>query len=101
MVIYSDDNADAARTIWLSLQDDGLYMTEQDIGPQVEHWLGRRTAERFLSRINAEDVKRILKVATDSEMMDTLAQMFGRNSGFSDFVNYLKEHDIDFEAGSY
>ena len=101
MVIYRDDNAEAARTIWLSLQDDRVNMTEQDVGPLVERLRGRNASERFLSRINVEEVKRILGVTTDSEMMDTLAEMFGRNSGFDDFAYFLKQHELEFEAGFY
>ena len=101
MVIYRDDNPEAARTICLSLSDGSIYMSEQDCGPLVERWTGRQSAERFLSRIDAEHLKRILKISSDSEMIESLARSFGTNHGFDDFVHFLNRYEIPFETGSY
>ncbi len=49
--IYKDCNPSGARTIWIKLIADKLYMEEQDYSPQLEDIFGRDTFERFISKI--------------------------------------------------
>ena len=99
--IYKDDNLKSARSIWLTLSDGVLNMTEQDIGPLVEYAFGNSCHERYLSNISAKAVRKAVKADTNDVLFDKLKVMFGTNSGFNDFAEFLSNNGIDYEYGSY
>ncbi len=99
--IYSDNNPAGARTIWIKLVDDKLYMSEQDVSPQLEQIFGRDTYERFISKISVNDVKQVLGGDTDSQLIEILKHKFGKNSGIDDFRAFLESNEIHYEYGSY
>lgn len=101
ITIYKDDNPKAARSIWLTLRDDILNMSEQDIGPLVEYAFGNSCHERYLTNISAKDVRNVFKVDTNDELFDKLKDMYSTNSGFDDFAGFLRTNNIHFEYGSY
>lgn len=93
--IYRDDNPEAARTIRLYLSDGILSMEEQDVGPLVEKCFGDSDYERFLYDISAKAVNRILGTTSEDELIDRLKNMFGVNSGYDDFTNFLSDNNIN------
>lgn len=99
--IYKDNNPSGARTIWIRLADDELYMEEQDYSPQLEDIFGRDTFERFISKISIDEIKRVLQVYTIEQLIDVLKQMFGKNSGVNDFRAFLDSNEISYQFGSY
>lgn len=99
--IYKDNNPSGARTIWIRLADDELYMEEQDYSPQLEDIFGRDTFERFISKISIDEIKRVLEVYRIEQLIDVLKQMFGKNSGVNDFRTFLDSNDIHYEFGAY
>lgn len=99
--IYKDNNPSGARTIWLRLIDDKLYMEEQDYSPRLEDIFGRDTFERFISKISIDEIKRVLQVDTDKQLIEVLKQMFGKNSGVNDFRAFLDSNEISYQFGSY
>lgn len=99
--IYKDNNPSGARTIWIRLADDELYMEEQDYSPQLEDIFGRDTFERFISKISIDEIKRVLQVYTTEQLIHVLKQMFGKNSGVNDFRAFLDTSSIPYEFGSY
>ena len=101
ITIYKDDNPKAARSIWLTLRDGILNMTEQDIGPSVEYAFGNSCHERYLSNISAKAVRKALKADANDVLLDKLKVMFGTNSGFDDFAEFLRNNKIHCEYGSY
>lgn len=101
IVIYKDNNPSAARTIWIKFADDKLYMEEQDYSPQLEDIFGRDTFERFISRISIDEIKCVLHVNTNEQLIQVLKQMFGKNSGMDDFRSFLDTNSIHYELGSY
>lgn len=101
IIIYKDDNLKSARSIWLTLSDGVLNMTEQDIGPLVEYAFGNSCHERYLSNISAKAVRKAVKADTNDVLFDKLKVMFGTNSGFNDFTEFLRNNDINYEYGSY
>lgn len=76
-------------------------MEEQDYSPQLENIFGRDTFERFISKISIDEVKCILRVDTIEQLIHTLKQMFGKNSGVNDFRAFLDSNDITYQFGSY
>lgn len=100
-IIYADSNPKGARSIWITLYNGILYMSSQDVSPELGSIFGRDTYERFVSRINSEDLKDALKVKTDNELIDILKEMFGKDSGIDDFQAFLKTNGISFDYGSY
>ena len=101
ITIYKDDNPKAARSIWLTLRGGILNMTEQDMGPLVEYAFGNSCHERYLSNISAKAVRKAVKADTNDVLFDKLKVMFGTNSGFDDFTEFLRNNDIRYEYGSY
>ena len=102
IIIYKDDNPKSARSIWLTLSDGILNMTEQDIGPLVEYALGNSCHERYLSNISAKAVRKAVKADANDVLLDKLKVMFGTNSGFDDFAEFLRNNKIQHcEYGSY
>ena len=99
--IYSDNNPNGARSIWITLYNGILYMNSQDVSPKLESIFGRDTFERFVSGINSDDLKDFLKVKTDNELIATIKELFGKDSGIDDFQSFLKENGITFKYGSY
>lgn len=99
--IYKDNNPSGARTIWIKLVDDKLYMDEQDYSPQLEDIFGRDTFERFISKISINEIKRVLQVETNEQLIEILKQMFGKNSGVNDFRAFLDSNEISYQFGSY
>lgn len=99
--IYGDNNPAGARTIWFELVDGKLYMSEQDVSPQLEQIFGRDTYERFISKISVNDVKQVLGVDTDSQLFEILKHKFGKNSGIDEFRAFLESNEIHYEYGSY
>lgn len=99
--IYKDNNPSGARTIWIKLVDDKLYMDEQDYSPQIEDIFGRDTFERFISKIPINEIKRVLQVETNEQLIEILKQMFGKNSGVNDFRAFLDSRGISYQFGSY
>lgn len=101
ITIYKDDNPESARSIWLTLSDGILNMTEQDTGPLVEYAFGNSCHERYLSNISAKAVRKAVKADANDVLFDKLKVMFGTNSGFNDFTDFLRKNGIDYEYGSY
>ena len=101
ITIYKDDNPKAARSIWVTLSGGILNMTEQDIGPLVERTFGNSCYERYLSNISAKAVRKAVKADADDVLLDKLKVMFGTNSGFDDFAEFLRNNKIYCEYGSY
>lgn len=101
ITIYKDDNPKAARSIWLTLSDGILNMTEQDIGPLVEFAFGNSCHERYLSNISAKAVRKAVKADANDVLLDKLKVMFGTNSGFDDFAEFLRNNKIHCKYGSY
>lgn len=101
IVIYKDNNPSGARTIWIKLVDDKLYMEEQDYSPQLEDIFGRDTFERFISKISIDEIKCLLQVDTNGQLVQVLKQMFGKNSGVDDFQAFLESNNISYKLGSY
>ncbi len=99
--IYKDNNPSGARTIWIKLIDDKLYMEEQDVSPKLEDIFGRDTFERFISEISIDEIKRVLQVDTNEQLVDILKQMFGKNSGVNDFCAFLDSNNLTYQFGSY
>jgi len=99
--IYKDNNPAGARTIWLKLSDGKLYMNAQDVSPELEKIFGRDTYERFISVVSVDDVKLVLGVDSDSQLVKTLKIMFGKNSGIDDFRAFLEINKIHYDYGSY
>lgn len=99
--IYKDNNPLGARTIWIKLLEGKLYMSEQDVSPQLEQIFGRDTYERFISKIPVNDVKQVLGVDADSQLIEILKHKFGKNSGIDDFRAFLESNEIHYEYGSY
>lgn len=99
--IYKDNNPSGARTIWIKLVDDKLYMDEQDYSPQLEDIFDRDTFERFISKISINEIKRVLQVETNEQLIEILKQMFGKNSGVNDFRAFLDSNEISYQFGSY
>ncbi|WP_289193197.1 hypothetical protein [Bacteroides acidifaciens] len=99
--IYKDNNPSGARTIWIRLIDDKLYMEEQDYSPQLEDIFGRDTFERFISKISIDEIKRVLQADTDEQLIEALKQMFGKNSEVNDFRAFLDSNEISYQFGSY
>ena len=100
-MIYKDNNPSGARTIWIRLIDDKLYMEEQDYSPQLEDIFGRDTFERFISKISIDEIKRVLLVDTNEQLIGVLKQMFGKNSGVNDFQAFLDSKNLTYQFGSY
>lgn len=100
-VIYKDNNPSGARTIWIKIADDKLYMEEQDYSPQLEDIFGRDTFERAISNISVDDIKRNLKVNSDELLIQVLKQLFGKNSGMNDFQTFLDSSNIRYNFSSY
>lgn len=101
VVIYKDNNPSGARTIWIKFVDDKLYMYEQDYSPQLEDIFGRDTFERFISKISIDEIKCLLQVDTNEQLVQVLKQMFGKNSGVDDFQAFLDSNNISYKLGSY
>lgn len=101
ILIYKDNNPSGARTIWIRLIDDKLYMEEQDYSPQLEDIFGRDTFERFISKISIDEIKRVLQVDTNEQLIEVLKQMFGKNSGVNDFQAFLDSKNLTYQFGSY
>lgn len=101
ITIYKDDNPDAARGIWLTLNGRVLNMTEQDIGPSVEYAFGSSCYERYLSNIPAKALKKAVGAHSDIELMEKLKDMFGTNSGFDNFTEFMRNKGIDYKDGAY
>ncbi len=101
ITIYKDNNPDAARSIWLTLNGGVLNMTEQDIGPLVEYAFGNSCHERYLSNISAKALKKAVGTHSDIELKEKLKDMFGTNSGFDNFTEFLRNKGINYEYGSY
>lgn len=99
--IYKDDHSDAARSIWLTLNNGILSMEQQDIGPLVERFYGDSDYERFLHNISANAVEEVLGTASDKALISKLKEMFGTNSGFDDFAEFLRKNNIEHKYGSY
>ena len=60
--IYSDNNPQGMRSIWITLYNGNLNMNSQDVSPELEGKFGRDTYERFVSGINSENLKDFLNV---------------------------------------
>lgn len=101
ITIYKDDNLKSARSIWLTLSDGVLNMTEQDIGPLVEYTFGSSSHEHYLSNISAKAVRKAVKADANDVLLDKLKVMFGTNSGFNDYTEFLRNNNIHYEYGSY
>lgn len=101
IVIYKDNNPSGARTIWIKLIDDKLYMEEQDYSPQLEDIFGRDTYERFISKVSKDEIKYILQVDTNEQLIQILKQMFGKNSGVNDFCAFVDSNNISYQFDSY
>lgn len=101
LTIYSDNNPNGARDIWITLYNGNLNMNSQDVSPELEGIFGRDTYERFVSGINSEDLKDSLNVKTDNELIAIIKEIFGTNSGIDDFQAFLKANGISFKYGSY
>lgn len=99
--IYRDNNPEAARTIRLSLNNGILSMEEQDIGPLVERCFGVSDYERFLYDIPAKAVSQVLGTTSEEELIDKLKDIFGVNSGYDNFSEFLRNNDIKCKHGSY
>jgi len=99
--IYSDNNPQAARSLRLGLCNGKLNMTEQDYGPLVEKCFGDSDLERFLYDIPADAVKRVLGIGSDAELIEKLKAMFGGNSGFELFKDFLRKNRIYHSCGMY
>ena len=100
-VIYKDDNPMGARMIWITLNNGDLYMTSQDISPELEKFFGRDTYERFLTGIPIVDLRNALNASSDDHLISIIKDKFGVNSGFDDFRDFLSENNIHFNYGSY
>lgn len=85
----------------MTLNGGVLNMTEQDIGPSVEHAFGNSCYERYLSNIPAEALKKAVEAHSDIELMEKLKDMFGTNSGFDNFAEFLRNKGIDYKYGAY
>ncbi len=94
--IYRDNNPAGARTIWIKLVDGKLYMSEQNVSPQLEQIFGRDTYERFISEISVNDIKLVLHADTDSQLFEILQHKFGKNSGIDDFRAFLESNEIHY-----
>lgn len=101
LVIYKDNNESAARTIWLSIKNNFLFMEQQDYSPQLEDFFGKDTIERFISKVPVEYIMRILKVEDTNQLLYELKQLFGKNSGLDEFQSFLDSHHIPYEFGTY
>lgn len=100
-VIYRDDNPSGARTLWLRLEHGKLYMEEQDVSPQLEQIFGRDTFERFIGNVAMNSLKIALNVVTDRQVIETLKNRFGTNSGMADFKSFLDVNRVTYKCGSY
>lgn len=101
IVIYKDNCPSSARTIWIKLIDDKLYMEEQDVSPQLKDIFGRDTFERFISNISIYEIKCVLQVNTNGQLIQVLKEMFGKNSEINDFCAFLDSNNLSYQFGSY
>lgn len=101
IVIYEDNNPNGARTIWIKLVDDKLYMQQQDYSSQLEDIVGRDTFERFISISSIDEIKCVLQIDTNEQLVQVLKQMFGKYSGVNDFLAFLDSNNISYQLGSY
>lgn len=100
-IIYKDKNQLGARTIWVSLANEKLYITGQDSGPGLEKFFGKDCYERFITDVPVKDVKRCLNVETDSQLIKAIKCIFGKNSGIDDFRAFCEINMIHYKYGSY
>lgn len=100
--IYQDlQNPQSARFLRVTLYNNTLIMVEHDSGPLVEHCFGTEDYERFLSDISADAIKKATKANSDSELIEKLHEMFGKNSGFDHFMEFLNSNNIKYTKGAY
>ncbi len=100
-LIYKDNNPVGARTIWVKLANEKIYITEQDIGAELEKFFGKDCYERFITNVHINDVKRCLNVETYSQLITTSNSTLGKNSGIYDFRSFCEITKIHYEYGSY
>lgn len=96
-ILYSDHDIDS-RTFSVEVRNFRVWVNEGDSGPACSMMNGNRSYDRDLYNINLYELAGLLGANTLREFFSEMKRRFGFYSGMDEFYDFLKRHNVKFDA---
>lgn len=87
--LFTDNNPNAARSIYVEIKNGLVAFIQQDIGSLCEKMFGDFEYERVIFDLSVEQLKSALGVETDKELLAVLKREYNTSDAFDRILSFV------------
>ena len=94
--LYNDNNPNAARSIRVEIKDGLVTFEQQDIGPLCDEMFGDSDYERVIFDLPVEQLRSVMDVNTDKELISVLKRDYSTEDAFDRFSEFVYDNHLKY-----
>ena len=94
--LYHDNNPRASRSISVEIKDGLVTFEQQDIGPLCDEMFGDSDYERVIFDLPVEQLRSVMDVNTDKELISVLKRDYSTEDAFDRFSEFVYDNHLKY-----
>ena len=94
--LYNDNNPNSARSIRVEIKDGLVTFEQQDIGPLCDEMFGDSDYERVIFDLPVEQLRSVMDVNTDKELISVLKRDYSTEDAFDRFSEFVYDNHLKY-----
>lgn len=94
--LYEDNNPRASRSIRVEIKDGLVTFEQQDIGRLCEEMFGDSDYERVIFDLPVEQLRPVMGVETDKELLAVLKRDYSTSDAFDRFSEFVYDNHLKY-----
>lgn len=96
VTLYSDDNKNASRAIFVVIDKGKVSFSQQDIGPLCDEMSGDSDYERVISDLPVGQLRSAVGAKTDKELIAALKRKYNTSDAFDRFSEFVYDNHLKY-----